>query len=153
MEEMKNEVMNVENNGLISNTMEVFENKVKKFTSLDLSNEEEQVKLLNATQNCDIKLNDIIGTSIEVCGIYVIERPVESVSEDGEVKEYKKYVTMLFDTEGKSYVTGSSSCFNSIKDIIAIKGMPTAENVYKVKPIKVSAKTQGHSYLKLVLSK
>ena len=56
---------------------------------------------------------------------------------------------MLFDKDGKSYVTGSNACFSSFNDIVAIKGMPTKENPLTLKPIKVDAEEKGHSYLRL----
>ena len=60
---------------------------------------------------------------------------------------------MLFDENGKSYVTGSNACYMSFADIVSVKGMPTRENPLKLIPIKVDAKEKGHSYLKLKLGR
>ena len=148
MEETKNELM-------VGKKLEatIFgEANVKKFTSLDLENEEECDMLLNSMQDCEFKLNDCIDKEIEVVGCYITERNVDSFNEEtGEAVTRKKHTLMLFDVEGKSYVTGSNSCYMSFMDIAQIKGMPTEENHLTLKPIKVNAKEKDHFYLKLKL--
>ena len=152
--EEKNEMIISENNGLISNDLSVFDSTIKRVTSLDLTNEDDQIKLLNALQNCDAKLNDMVNEVIEVNGVYIEERPSEYVDEEtGEVSNRSKYVTMLFGTDGKTYVAGAYGVYNSIAQIAAIKGLPSETNIVKLKVIKVPAKTQGHSLLKLIITK
>ena len=130
------------------------ESRVKKATSLDLSDEEQVDMLLNSMQDVDYKLNDFIDKEIEVIGAYVVEREMDTLNEDtGEVITRKKHVLMLFDSKNKSYVTGSNACYMSFVDIVAIKGMPTKEKPLKLIPIKVDAKEKGHSYLKLKIAK
>lgn len=149
--EEKNELIKVSEG--ISNNLNIFKSDVKRFTSLDLSKEECQMKLLNATQNCDVILNDIVNQQIEINGIYITERPVEEVNNDtGEVIEKSKYTTILFGVDGKTYVAGSYGVYNSIVQIMSIKGMPSDSNTFKLKVIKVPAKTQGHFLLKLVFA-
>lgn len=150
MENEKNEIMlsgvNELQAGMFSET------KVKKATSLNLENEKECDMLLNGMQDCDFKLNECIDKEIEVVGCYATERNVESFNDTtGETVTYKKHTLMLFDDKGKSYVTGSNSCYMSFMDIVAIKGMPTAEHHLLLKPIKVNAKEKDHFYLKLKL--
>lgn len=124
--------------------------RVKKATSLDLSDEEQVDMLLNSMQDVDFKLNDYIDKPINVIGAYVVEREIDSVNEEtGEIITRKKHVLMLFDSNNKSYVTGSNACYMSFVDIVAIKGMPTKESPLTLIPIKVDAKEKGHSYLKL----
>lgn len=124
--------------------------RVKKATSLDLTDEEQVDMLLNSMQDVDFKLNEYIDKPINVIGAYVVEREVDTVNEDtGEVITRKKHVLMLFDQNQKSYVTGSNACYMSFVDIVAIKGMPTKEKPITLIPIKVDAKEKGHSYLKL----
>lgn len=124
--------------------------RVKKATSLDLTDEEQVDMLLNSMQDVDYKLNEYIDKPINVIGAYVVEREVDTVNEDtGEVITRKKHVLMLFDQNQKSYVTGSNACYMSFVDIVAIKGMPTKEKPITLIPIKVDAKEKGHSYLKL----
>lgn len=124
--------------------------RVKKATSLDLTDEEQVDMLLNSMQDVDYKLNEYIDKPINVIGAYVVEREVDTVNEEtGEVITRKKHVLMLFDQNQKSYVTGSNACYMSFVDIVAIKGMPTKDKPITLIPIKVDAKEKGHSYLKL----
>ena len=125
---------------------------VRKATSLNLNDEVQADMLLNSMSDVDFKLNDCIDKEIVVIGFYAVERPVEIFNEDtGETYTKYKHILMLFDEEGKSYVTGSNACFLSFNDIITVKGEPTKENTLILKPIKVDAKEKGHSYLKLKL--
>ena len=145
--ERKNELMlNTLQSGLFD------ESKVKKLTTLDINDENESTLLLNSMQDCEFKLNDCVGKVIEIVGCYVTEREREEVNEEnGEIYIRKSHTLMLFDTDGKAYVTGSNSCFMSFKDIVSLKGLPTKENHLVVEPIKVPAKNKEHSYLKLKL--
>ena len=123
---------------------------VRKVISLDPSNEDDMNMLLNAQQDVDFKLNDVVGQEIECVGCYIVERPNVTFNEEtGEEITRKKHVLMLFDKNRKSYVTASSACYNSFENIVAIKGLPTAENPLILRPIKVDAEEKGHSYLKL----
>ena len=127
---------------------------VRKATSLDLNDEVQADMLLNSMQDVDYKLNDCVDQEITVIGFYAVERPVEGFNEDtGESYTRYKHVLILFDEDGKSYVTGSNSCYMSFNDIVTIKGQPTKEYPLVLKPIKVDAETKGHSYLKLKLVK
>ena len=153
-EEIKNEVSVGMNNGLISNDISIFKSDVKRLTSLDLSDSDSKITLLNAMQNCDIKLIDVVDQVLEINGCYVEERPVEDIDNDtGEVKVKSKYVTMLFGTDGKSYVAGSYGVYTSLMQLASVMGLPSKDNVYKVKTIKVPARIPGHSLLKLILVK
>ena len=126
------------------------ENAIKKATSLNLNDEADCDMLLNSMQDCDFKLNDCIDKEIEVVGCYATERNVDSFNEEtGEAITRKKHTLMLFDVDGKSYVTGSNSCYMSFMDIAQIKGLPTKENHLILKPIKTNAKEKDHFYLKL----
>jgi len=125
---------------------------VRKVTNLDLDDESQADMLLNSMQDVDYKLNDFVDKEIEVVGFYAVERPQEQFNEEtGEAYTRYKHVLMLFDKDGKSYVTGSNACFMSFNDIVTIKGEPTKENPLVLKPIKVDAEAKGHSYLKLKL--
>ena len=152
MENEKNEMVALEPSKL---QVDLFgEDKVKKITSLNLENPEEADMLLNAMQDVDFKLNDVIGQLITVIGFYITERENDVFNEEtGEQITRKKHVLILFDEEGKSYVTGSNACYMSFADIVSIKGQPTKENPLKLIPTKVDAKEKGHTYLKLKLGK
>ena len=73
------------------------------------STEEEKKELFNALETCDVLLNDCVGTEFELKDIYVEEKEVID-DESGEVK--KKYRSILFDTTGKTYATGSYGIYN-----------------------------------------
>lgn len=133
-------------------TMDLFndEPKTKRICSLDLNIEENADMVLNAQQDADYKINDCVDKEIEVIGCVLTETPNETVNEEtGEVITRKKHSMTLFDSNGKSYVTGSNSCYMSFMQIVALKGMPTREKPIVLIPIKTPAKEKGHEYLKL----
>ena len=122
----------------------------RKVTSININDQEQADMLLNAMQDVDFRLNECIDKEITVVGFFAREKDLEIFDENtGESSIRKKHVLMLFDKDGKSYVTGSNACFSSFNDIVAIKGMPTVENPLILKPVKVYAEEKGHSYLRL----
>lgn len=130
------------------------DSRTKSATSLDLNDEEQADMLLNSMQDVDFRLNEVIDKPIDVIGAYVTERESDTVNEEtGEVITRKKHTLMLFDKDGKSYVTGSNACYMSYIYIISIKGVPTKDKPLRLIPIKVDAKEKGHTYLKLKIAK
>lgn len=130
------------------------ESKSKKMTSLDLNDPEQIDMFLNAQSDADFKLNDCVGKVIEVIGAIVGEYPNETINEEtGEVILRKKHSLCLFDKDGKSYVTGSGTCYYSFASIVALKGMPTKDAPLKLEVIKVPAEIKGHEYLKVKIAK
>lgn len=130
------------------------ESKAKRVTSLDLNDEEQVDMFLNAQSDADFRLNECVGRTIEFIGATVGEYPSETMNEEtGEMIIKKKHSLCLFDKDGKSYVTGSGTCFYSFANIVALKGMPTKEKPLKLTVIKVPAKIQGHEYLKVKIAK
>lgn len=104
------------------------------YCSKTAESEKEKKELFNALESCDVLLNDIVGTTIEIKDIYVEEKEVVD-SETGEIKT--KYRTILFDVEGKTYATGSYGIYNVLKKIVGIYGLPTTwEKPLKVKVAK-----------------
>lgn len=148
MKETKNEVML---QGTTNMTIDLFgESKTKKITSVDLTKDENIDMVLNSMQEADFKLNDCVGKTLEIVGAIISEREVDTVNEEtGEIVTRKKHAMTLFDADGKSYVTGSNSCYLSFINIVGLKGMPSETNHLILEPIKTQAKIQGHSYLKL----
>lgn len=136
-------------------TSDVFgESKAKRLTSLDLNDEEQVDMFLNAQSDADFKLNDCAGQIITFIGATIEEYPNETINEEtGEVIVRKKHSLCLFDENGKSYVTGSGTCYYSFASIVALKGMPTKENPLKLEIVKVPAETKGHEYLKVKIAK
>lgn len=104
------------------------------YCSKTAESEKEKKELFNALESCDVLLNDIVGTTIEIKDIYVEEKEVAD-SETGETKT--KYRTILFDVDGKTYATGSYGIYNVLKKIVSIYGLPTTwEKPLKVKVAK-----------------
>lgn len=95
--------------------------------------EEDKKELFNALESCDVLLNDIVGTTIDVKDIYVEEREVVD-KETGEMKT--KFRTILFDKDGKTYATGSYGIYNVLKKIVGIYGLPTWKKPLQVKVAK-----------------
>lgn len=100
------------------------------YCSIVADTEESKKQLFNALETCDVLLNDCVGEEIEIKDIYVEEKQVV-IEETGEVKP--KFRTILFDTKGQTYATGSYGIYNIIKKIVSIYGLPTTWE----KPIKV----------------
>ena len=154
---MENEVK--KNSIALANTTSVSpdlfgESNVRKVTSLDLNDEKQQDMFINSQQEADYKLNDFAGKTIEFIGATIAEYPSEETDEEtGEVIIRRKHTLCLFDSEGKSYVTGSGSCYYSFANIVAFKGMPTMDKPLKLEIVKVPAETKGHEYLKVKLAK
>ena len=127
-------------------TSDVFgESKAKRLTSLDLNDEEQVDMFLNAQSDADYKLNDCAGQILTIIGT--------TNEETGEVIIRKKHSLCLFDENGKSYVTGSGTCYHSFVNIIVLKGMPTKESPLKLEVVKVPAEVKGHEYLKVKIAK
>ena len=99
----------------------IFEqNNKPSYTSIKADSEADKIKLLNALENCDFLLNDVAPTELAVKDVFI--QPYEKEVEDGETKQ--KYRTILFDTEGKSYVTTSTYFFFALSKIFNVLGTP-----------------------------
>lgn len=109
--------------------------------------EEDKKELFNALESCDVLLNDIVGTTIDVKDIYVEEREVVD-EETGEMKT--KFRTILFDKDGKTYATGSYGIYNVLKKIVGIYGLPTTWE--KPLTVKVSKRPIGNGKSSLTLT-
>lgn len=147
MNNEKNEIIKKGTNTILSN--DLVEN-VRKITSLDLNNEHHQDVLLSSIEKVDGYLKDMVGSTIEVVGHYIIERNKEIFNDETEeVITVKQHTLILFDKNFNSYVTGSEACFMSYNNIVSIKGNPTEEKPLKLDIINVDAEEKGHKYLKV----
>lgn len=90
------------------------------FTTIDLSKKENKAKLFNASENADVLANDCVGTKFVLSDLY-IERIPRINEETGE--QEIKYRTILFDEEGKTYVTTAYGVYNTVMKIISIYGI------------------------------
>ena len=94
-------------------------NEKPAYCSILPKTKEEKVKLFNALEQCDVRLSDCKGQTIAVKDVFVQKYDKE---ENGEIKT--KFRTILFDKDGKTYVTASYGIYNSLSKIISAFGEP-----------------------------
>ena len=92
-------------------------NNARTFSTIKAETKEDKKKLYNALQNCDVMIKDIPGQEITFDGVYVNEYQKTELKEDGTPRIGHK--TILFGTDGKTYITTSNYFFNSISQIQA----------------------------------
>lgn len=140
---MTDEKTNKEERGLITQDDSIFQSNNKAmFCTMNLEEKENMVALYNSLQECDVKLNDIKGSTIEVKDVFVEKKEVAErdektgellLDEEGQVVTKTKFRTILFGTDGKTYVSAAYGVYNSLKQIIPIFGNPSKDNPIKVK--------------------
>lgn len=79
-------------------------------------------KLYNALESCDVIINDIVGQKIKVKDVYIQEYP-RANKETGEPMSNGHRV-ILFDEDGKTYVTTSNYFFVSLIKVLNTFGDP-----------------------------
>lgn len=98
----------------------------------------EKKKLFNALEQCDALLNDCVDQVIAIKDVY-IEAYDKEDDITGEVRTGHR--TIIFGTDGKSYVTGSNYFCNKLTKILTVFGTPdTWSEPLKVKIIKTPVK-------------
>ena len=133
----------------MNNELMLNNNDLKIYSSVKANNVEERKNIYNALEKCDVLLNDIVGTEINIKDFYIEERhKVETDESTGEVKTITKYRTILFDTEGKTYATGSYGVYNALRRICMVYGEPTWTDGVMV---KVDKKPIGNGKTQLTL--
>lgn len=115
----------------------------KVFTTVKAETKEDKKKLYNALQNCDVMIKDIPGQEITFDGIYVNEYQKTELKEDGTPRIGHK--TILFGTDGKTYITTSNYFFNSISQILAANGGVSKDDPITIKIVKKATKGQGEA--------
>lgn len=141
---MTNEKENVTERGLITQDDSIFQSNNKEmFCTMNLEEKENMVALYNSLQECDVKLNDIKGSTIEIKDVFVEKKEVAERDEktgellrDEETDEVitkTRFRTILFGVDGKTYVSAAYGVYNSLRQIIPIFGNPSKENPIKVK--------------------
>lgn len=83
---------------------------------------EDKKKLYNALENCDVVLNDIVGQKIKVKDVYIQEYPRTDKTTGEAISNGHRVI--LFDEEGKSYVTASNYFFISLCKVLNAFGEP-----------------------------
>lgn len=135
----------------MNNELMLNNNDLKIYSSVKATTVEERKTVYNALEKCDVLLNDIVGTEINVKDFYIEERQkTEENEETGEVKNVTKYRTILFDTEGKTYATGSYGVYNALRRICLVYGEPTWDDGVLVR-VEKKPIGNGKSQLTLVL--
>lgn len=130
--------------GLITQDDSIFQSNNKEmFCTMNLEEKENMVALYNSLQECDVKLNDIKGSTIEIKDVFVEKKEVAERDEKtgeilrdeetDEVVTKTRFRTILFGTDGKTYVSAAYGVYNSLRQIIPIFGNPSKENPIKVK--------------------
>ena len=141
---MTNEKENVTERGLITQDDSIFQSNNKEmFCTMNLEEKENMVALYNSLQECDVKLNDIKGSTIEIKDVFVEKKEVAERDEKtgevlrdeetDEVLTKTRFRTILFGVDGKTYVSAAYGVYNSLRQIIPIFGNPSKENPIKVK--------------------
>lgn len=115
----------------------------KVFTTVKAETKEDKKKLYNALQNCDVMIKDIPGQEITFDGIYVNEYQKTELKEDGTPRVGHK--TILFGTDGKTYITTSNYFFNSISQILGANGGVSKDDPITIKIVKKATKGQGEA--------
>ena len=138
---------NKEERGLITQDESIFQSNNKEmFCTMDLEEKENRVALYNSLQECDVKINDIKGQTVEVVDVFVEKKEVAErdektdeiiYDENGVVKTKTKFRCILYGSDGKTYVSCAYGVYNSLKQIIPIFGNPS-----KINPIKVKVGTR-----------
>lgn len=116
------------------------------YCSVKANTQGEKVKLFNALENADVRLNDCVGQEIAIKDVYV-ERYVKQENDEEKVK----FRTILFDEDGKTYVTASYGIYNCVSKIFRTFGTPDIwSESLKVKVVKRDI-GNGKQALNLVL--
>lgn len=134
----------VKERGLITQDDSIFGSTNKEmFCTMNLEEKANMVALYNSLQECDVKLNDIKGTTIEVADVFVEKKEVAERDdatgevvrdpETDEVVTKTRFRTILFGIDGKTYVSAAYGVYNSLRQIIPIFGNPSKTNPIKVK--------------------
>lgn len=160
MEETKELTVVNNEGGIITSDQTIFaSSNSKKYCTMDLTEKENKVALYNSLQQCDVLLNDIKGQTIEMENVFIEQKEVPERDEKtnevlfdektGEVKTKTHFRTILFATDGQTYVSSAYGIYNSLKQIIPVFGNPSKENVIKV---KVGEKTTRSGRKSLILT-
>ena len=154
----------VKERGLISQDDSIFGSTNKEmFCTMNLDDKENMVALYNSLQECDVKINDIKGQTIEVVDVFVEKKEVAERDEKtgelvrdpetDEVVTKTRFRTILFGSDGKTYVSAAYGVYNSLRQIIPIFGNPSKLNPIKVKVGTRKLRSGKESLVLTVVSK
>lgn len=115
--------MNNETAITVKNPLEVIQGNTGTYCSVKPETMEEKKALYNALESCDVVLNDIVGQTIKVKDVYIQEYPRTDKDTGEPISNGHRVI--LFDDEGKSYVTASNYFFISLVKFINAFGEPS----------------------------
>lgn len=128
---------------LITQDESIFKSENKEmFCTMNLEEKENTIKLYNSLQECDVKINDIKGSEIEIIDVFVEKKEVPEREEktgnivtdsEGNIVTKTKFRTILFGSDGKTYVSAAYGVYNSLRQILPIFGNPSKKNPITVK--------------------
>ncbi len=120
----------------------------KAFCSVKAETRADKIKLFNALKECDFKLNDVVGSKINIKDVFYQEYSKED-KDTGEIRTGHR--TIIFGDDGKTYVTASNYLYNTLRQIISVFGTPAEwGEPLTVEVVKQSMK-DGKSSLSLKL--
>lgn len=93
----------------------------KAYCSVKAKTRADKIKLFNALKECDFKLNDVVGSKINIKHVFYQEYTKED-KETGEIRTGHR--TIIFGDDGKTYVTASNYLYNTLRQIISVFGTP-----------------------------
>lgn len=134
-----NQRENMENK---ENGLSIFKGTGKVFTTLKSESIDDKKKIYNASKSCDVFLKDIKGQEIEVKDAFITEYEKKDLDDNGNPRIGHK--TILFGTDGKTYVTCSNYFFNSFAQILSAYNGQISEPI-KIKIVGVSTKGAGEA--------
>lgn len=108
----------------------------KVFCSIHPKSNAERVALFNALEQCDVRLNDEVGSEIDIKDVYIQEYEKPDTN-TGELR--KAHRTILFDVNGKTHVTSSNYFYVSMAKIMDVFGTPDQwDQPIRIKVVKKS---------------
>jgi hypothetical protein len=129
-------------NETTDNSLAIFQGTGKTWTTLKAETIEDKKKIYNASKKCDVFLKDIKGQEIEINDAYITEYTKKDLDENGNPRIGHK--TILFGTDGKTYVTCSNYFFNSFAQILSAYNGQITEAI-KIKIVGVQTKGAGEA--------
>lgn len=137
MEQNKNE---------LSVNTSVFNGDRDAYCSMPMNTPQERKIVAKALESSDVLLNDCVGESFNLIGVYTEKKLVEKKDDKGNIEINKetgqvtlvnKYRSILFAEDGKTYATGAYGVYASLKSLFFIYGTPDQwESPIAVKVIK-----------------
>lgn len=119
----------------MENSLVIQNNAQQMYTSLQIDNPADKVKLYNVMNNPDERLADKINEVISVKDIFV--EWVECTNQEtGEVTKAPRCI--LIDVDGKSFACTSIGIFSALQKLCFVFGEPTWEDGLPIKVIQVT---------------